>query len=82
MHEHELAKVHVDGYQRTVFRGCVLDQCQVAGVRAEVIGEDGVMTFAAQPNGQASPCTSIDEESHPLATDTAASESPATTAWA
>ena len=51
MHEHELAKVHVDGYQRTVLRSCVLDQCQVARVRAEVIGEDGVMTFAAQPNG-------------------------------
>ena len=82
MQEHELAEIRIDGHQHSVFGCCTLEQCRIAGVRAELIGEEGVMAFAAQPTRQPFPGARINEESHPLTTDTADSESPATTAWA
>ena len=47
---------------------------------AEAVREDGIMALVGQPVGKSPPGAGVDEESHPPATDTAASESPATTA--
>ena len=82
MQEDELAEVHVDGEHHSVFRGRELQKCPVAGIYAELIGEQNVVALVNQPVGKPLSGTRIYKEPHPLPTDTAARESPATTACA
>ena len=60
VYENQFAEIHVNGHQHSVFGSSVLEQRLVAGVRAKVVGEQGVMPLAVQPIGQPSPCASID----------------------
>ena len=82
MQEHQLAEVHVNRHHHPAFRGRNVEECPVAWIGAEAVGEDHIMALVDEPVGKSPPRAGVDEESHPPATDTATSESPATTACA
>ena len=80
--EDELAEIRVDGHYHSVFVGRELQECSVTRIRAEFNGEQYVVASLNQPVGKALARAGVYKESHPPATDTAARESPATTACA
>ena len=82
MQEHQLAEIHVDRHHHPAFGGCHVEQRPVAWVSTEAVSEYGIMALVNEPVRKLPSRAGVDEEPHPPATDTAVSESPATTAWA
>ena len=82
MQEHQLTEIHVDCDHDSSFSRCHLEECAVTWIGAYAVGEDDIVTLVDEPVGKSPPHAGVDEELHPPATDTAARESPATTAWA
>lgn len=80
--EDELAEIHIDGHYHSPFRSGDLKECSITRIPTEFIGKEYVVALVDQPVGKASTGTGVYKESHPPATDTAARESPATTACA
>ena len=68
--------------QDTTVRFCKFQQSPIPGISPEFPSFHNVMSGAAKPLGKTTTCAPIYKESHGFATDTAARESPAMTAWA
>ena len=79
---YELAEVPVDRDQNPALSGGAFQQPPITWIRFELPGVENVVPLGAQPFGQASACTMVDEELHPLPTVTAARVSSAITACA
>ena len=82
MQEHQLSEIHVDCDDDSSFDCRHLEESVVAWVGAYAVGEDDIVALVNEPVGKSPPHAGVDEKLHPPATDTAARESPATTAWA
>ena len=82
MQEDELAEIHVDGHDHPAFSDCQLKECAITRIRAQLTYERDIVALLNQPVGKTPAGTGVYKESHPPATETAARESPATTACA
>ena len=82
MQIYQLPEVRINGNQDTTVRFCKFQQSPIPGISPEFPSFHNVMSGAAKPLGKTTTCGPIYKESHGFATDTAARESPAMTAWA
>ena len=82
MKEDELAEVCIDGHHHSAFSDSKLKECSITWVRTQILSEQHVVALVGEPAGEPLAGTSIYKELHPPATETAARESPATTACA
>ena len=78
----KLTEVGIDSHQNSVIIDGVGQQSAVARIRPQFQRLDYIVALQPQPFSQTPPGAAIDEELHASATDTAASESLAITAWA
>ena len=79
---HEFSEISVDRNQNPGFRSGSFEQCLIARIGSDLAGLEDVMPLGAQPIGEQSAGTAIDEELHGSATEMAASVSRAITACA
>ncbi len=82
MQIYQLPKVRIDRDQYPAIRFCKFQQRPVPRIGAKLPSFHNVMSITAEPLRKTMACTPVYEESHELATDTAANESPAMTACA
>ena len=80
--EDELAEIRVDGHDHPAFGDCRLKECPITWIRTQFTYERDIVALLNQPVGKPPAGAGVYKESHPPATETAARESPATTACA
>ena len=78
----QLSEVFVHGDQNPVFCPRPFQQCPVAGVRAEGLCFNDIVSLGTQPLCQPPPGASVGKESHRPPTETGARVSPAITVCA